>query len=242
MDSVDARSRHQAAIAGGTAPREFPIRFSKSHDGSAGEPSLRVNGSRECAPDDRLRDSRAPAVIASVAKQSILPRKERMDCFAALAMTASPDAISRPRRAMRPRFCVYLSPKEGVGNAGCPLHPRPRVHLVVVERTRVTTSTPESPGIPARNGFNGFLRALPGDRALLPPSPTDMFLSKPGWADSNTANLTPASGVRTTRLRRTLQHLSSARLVIAHRPFANPPCNPVARKTLPRPPHSTPRP
>jgi hypothetical protein len=60
-----------------------------------------------------------------------------------------------------------------VGNAGCPWHPRPRVHLVVVERTRVTTSTPESPGVPARNGFNGFLRALPGDRALLPPSPAD---------------------------------------------------------------------
>src|SRR5258705_4431806 len=37
---------------------------------------------------------------------------------------------------------------EGAGNAGCPLHPRPRVHLVLVERTRVTTSTPESPGIP----------------------------------------------------------------------------------------------
>src|SRR6266436_6006427 len=64
-------------------------------------------------------------------------------------------------------------PREGVGNAGCPLHPRPRVHLVLVERTRVTTSTPESPGIPARNGFNGFLRALPGDRACLPPSSTD---------------------------------------------------------------------
>ena len=78
---------------------------------------------------------------------------------------------------------MKLPPKEGVGNAGCPLHPRPRVHLVVVERTRVTTSTPESPGIPARNGFNGFLRALPGDRALLPPSPTDIVLSKPGWAD-----------------------------------------------------------
>jgi hypothetical protein len=62
---------------------------------------------------------------------------------------------------------------EGVGNAGCPLHPRSRVHLVVVERTRVTTSTPESPGIPARNGFNGLCRALPGDRALLPPSLAD---------------------------------------------------------------------
>ena len=37
---------------------------------------------------------------------------------------------------------------EGAGNAGCPLHPQPRVHCVLVERTRVTTSTPESPGIP----------------------------------------------------------------------------------------------
>src|SRR5713226_10371006 len=74
------------------------------------------------------------------------------------------------------------------------MHPRSRVHFVLVERTRVTTSTPKSPGIPARNGFNGFLRALLGDRALLPPSPTDMFLSKPGWADLNSANLTPASG------------------------------------------------
>jgi hypothetical protein len=27
-----------------------------------------------------------------------------------------------------------------------------------------------SPGIPARDGVNGFLRALPGDRALLSPS------------------------------------------------------------------------
>src|SRR3981189_3392720 len=63
-----------------------------------------------------------------------------------------------PRHA--PEALMNLPPKEGVGNAGCPLHLRPRVHLVVVERTRVTTSTPESPGVPARNGFNGFLRAL----------------------------------------------------------------------------------
>src|SRR5229473_1533853 len=43
---------------------------------------------------------------------------------------------------------LSLAPKEGVGNAGCPLHPRSRVHLVVVERTRVTTSTPERPAFP----------------------------------------------------------------------------------------------
>src|SRR6266852_6113374 len=40
------------------------------------------------------------------------------------------------------------APMEGVGNAGCPLHPQPRVHFVVVERTRVTTSTPKRPAFP----------------------------------------------------------------------------------------------
>src|SRR6267142_403281 len=79
---------------------------------------------------------------------------------------------------------MKLSPKEGVGNAGCPLHPRPRVHLVVVESTRVTTSTPESPGIPARNGFNGFLRALPGEPGLFATITCGYVLSKPGWADA----------------------------------------------------------
>ena len=36
-----------------------------------------------------------------------------------------------------------------------------------------------TPGIPARNGFNGFLRALLGDRALLPPSSADMSCLSP---------------------------------------------------------------
>src|SRR3954454_6099833 len=34
----------------------------------------------------------------------------------------------------------------------------------------VTTGKPDEPGIPARDGFNGFLRDLPGDRACLSPS------------------------------------------------------------------------
>src|SRR5467141_1607203 len=83
------------------------------------------------------------------------------------------------------RGFVFISrPLEGVGNAGCPLHPRPRVHLVVVERTRVTTSTPESPDVPARNGFNGFLRALPGEPGLFATITCGYVLSKPGWADA----------------------------------------------------------
>jgi hypothetical protein len=48
-----------------------------------------------------------------------------------------------------------------------------------VESTRVshhghTGNTRHSP----RNGFNGLLRALPGDRALLPPSPLRSLLLK----------------------------------------------------------------
>src|SRR5229473_1131331 len=60
-----------------------------------------------------------------------------------------------------PEPLMNIPPKEGVGNAGCPLHPRPRVHLVVVERTRVTTSTPESPDVPARNGFTAYFVLSP---------------------------------------------------------------------------------
>src|SRR5260370_18228756 len=61
-----------------------------------------------------------------------------------LAMTSKHTFATSPRHAPEP--LMNLSPKGGVGNAGCPLHPQPRVHFVVVERTRVTTSTPESPG------------------------------------------------------------------------------------------------
>src|SRR6266852_5357142 len=67
----------------------------------------------------------------------------------------------------------------GRGECRAPVAPAASCALVVIERTRGTTSTPASPGIPARNGFNGFLRALPGDRALLPPSPADMFCLSP---------------------------------------------------------------
>src|SRR5258707_6324753 len=57
--------------------------------------------------------------------------------------------------------------------------------IIVVERTRVSQVTPEFTQHSPRNVFNGFLRALPGDRAFLPPSPLRSLLLK---------NLTPASG------------------------------------------------
>src|SRR5712664_2287409 len=85
------------------------------------------------------------------------------------------DLAARRARVVHLIFC----PLRGRGERRVPLAPAASCALVVIERTRVRTSTPESPGIPARNGFNGFLRALPGDRALLPPSHADMFCLSP---------------------------------------------------------------
>src|SRR3954452_4200092 len=76
---------------------------------------------------------------------------------------------------------MFRPKREGVGNAGRPMHPQSRVQNKKAHEV-VTTGSPELPGIPARDGFNGFLRALPGDRAFLSPSSAD-----------RSANLTPAS-------------------------------------------------
>ena len=83
-------------------------------------------------------------------------------------MSDSRRSIAISRRDA-PESLMNLSPKktEGVGNAGCPLHPQSvckgRKHTVV------TTGTPEHPAFPAQ-WFYGLFRALPGDRAFLPPS------------------------------------------------------------------------
>jgi len=53
----------------------------------------------------------------------------------------------------------------------------------------VTTGSPSSPAFPAQ-WFYGLFRALPGDRALLPPSPASHYLQ--AWRQRR--------GVRTTRL------------------------------------------
>jgi hypothetical protein len=80
--------------------------------------------------------------------------------------------------AISPRFAPEffqerptLEKSEGAGNAGRPMRPQPRVRYETKHTSVVTTVTPEITRHSPRNGFNGFLRALPGDRACLPPSP-----------------------------------------------------------------------
>src|ERR1019366_3339154 len=58
---------------------------------------------------------------------------------------------------------MNLSPNRGRGERRVPA--APAASCAKVESTRVSHHRyPGSPGVPARNGFNGLFRALPGDR------------------------------------------------------------------------------
>ena len=94
---------------------------------------------------------------------------------------------SPPAASSRPGCCVQLRPKTSgrgerrVRDAPAASRAKNKKHTSVV-----TAKCTGSPGAPAREWFYGFLRALPGDRAFLPPSPAQCV--------SIVTDLTPASG------------------------------------------------
>src|SRR5258707_5641929 len=71
---------------------------------------------------------------------------------------------------------------EGAGNAGCTMHPQPRVQMKKAHEHSHHGHTGNHPAFPAQ-WFYGLLRALPGDQACLTPSPALLL-----------ADLTPALG------------------------------------------------
>src|SRR5271165_1748578 len=102
-----------------------------------------------------------------------------MDCFVATAprndvKTERRLPAARCARGMRENFRALKS--EGAGNAGCALHPRSRVQTAQKTHTSIQGSGGD-PTFPAQ-WFYGLLRALPGDRACLPPSPPRRFASR----------------------------------------------------------------
>src|SRR5713101_6408539 len=106
---------------------------------------------------------------------------------------------------------LSLAPIEGVGNAGCPLHPRPRVHFVLVESTRVTTSTPERPAFPHAMVLTAYVVLSPVTGLFCHRRLRKCGLSAPGRADLPSRELDAsvgASGPHDFAVRG--QHLSSA--------------------------------
>src|SRR5713226_1813760 len=189
------------------------------------------------------RESRRPSLRAKRSNPSC--HEERMDCFVAslLAMTALQFQTRIHDLAARCARGLHLSsaPKEGVGNAGCPLHPRPRVHFVLVERTRVTTSTPERPAFPHAMVLTAYVvlspvtglichRRLRIRFCLSPVGPTQLRELDASVGASGPHDFAVRGNISRQRAWRSLTDSK------------NPPCDPLARKTLPRPPHPTPRP
>src|ERR1700680_3357714 len=116
-------------------------------------------------------------------------------------MTSMHDFAISPHVFARGLLFGPAPSEKGAGNAGRSMRPIAACAMVVVERTRVSQVTPESPGIPRAMVYSLY-RALPGARALWPPS---------------SAKLLPPTGhqrrgVRTTRLRRPLSRRSSPAL------------------------------
>jgi hypothetical protein len=90
---------------------------------------------------------------------------------------------------------------EGAGKTGRSPHPRSPVRKKCTGG--VTTGSAETVRPSLRNGLNGLLRALPATNSSCHRHRRIEGLITPGWADKTSADLTPATGARTTRLHRT---------------------------------------
>src|ERR1700676_5519683 len=157
--------RHRHIVARGTLVRAelLRIRISNSdrpaHFVIAGYPSP----SQECSRERRMDPRIIPDQVGD-------RRPGTTRVF--VSTSRSTNTTSRSRGLICPRFArdFLTLPSEGAGNTGRPMRPIAACAMSVVERTRVSQVTPESPGIP-RAMVYGLFRALPGDRAFLPPSP-----------------------------------------------------------------------
>src|SRR5437868_8799897 len=125
---------------------------------------------------------------------------------------------------MRPSFCKNCSPSkiEGAGNAGRLMRPRPRVRNKIKHTSVVTTVTPVSTGIPRAMVLTAYFVLSPATNSSCHRHPRIKVLSKARSGRLASANLTPATGARTTRLCRPLNRRSSCTLADRSRGSSRP--------------------
>ena len=157
--------------------------------------------------------------------------------------TASGYASAFPRRDAPEVSSVSPSPERGRRESRAPIAPA----VVRTKSARVDHRATGSSGFPRANGLR-LIRALPGDRAFLPPSPCGLTMHPgPGWAGHISTRLdasVAASGPHDFAVRarpakalagpRAIRPVSSKTVCSAVRPHAgrslteiNPPCNPL---------------
>src|SRR5258708_25782213 len=101
---------------------------------------------------------------------------------------------------------------EGAGNAGRLLHPRSRVQYVHKNTHTSIQVQSEHPGIPCAMVLRLMPRSPRGRIRLVTVVGELAVLRKPGWAFKTSADLTPATGARTTRFCRTQPPVFANRL------------------------------
>jgi hypothetical protein len=177
-----------------------------------------------------------PSLRAQRSNPALKRRKESWiaSSLSLLAMTTRHTSAFSRRHASE--LCENLRPG-GRGERRMPN--APAASCAKVESTRVvTTGPPDQPGAPARNGFNGFLRALPGDRLVVTVACGLTFCPRP-VGPTNLRQLDAsagASGPHDFSVRVSISRLCAVRSLTGLRL----PCEQLQRPTLPRPPHPAP--
>jgi hypothetical protein len=128
------------------------------------------------------------------------------------SLMAGADITTRSRGATRPRFATNFRTARKERAQGMPDARCTRGLVCEVHKRKCTRAYRFSGGNPTfpAQWFYDLCRALPGDEFVLSPSSADIDVRQPGWAAKTSADLTPATGARTTRFCRTLQACSSA--------------------------------
>ena len=114
---------------------------------------------------------------------------------------ASPNTASRFSRRVAPELCFDFHPQETRGCRESRVRAAPAVSRAkcIGKNAHEHTGSAESIRPSLRNGFTAYFAISPVRRALLPPS----------LRGSSPPSLAPASGARTSRLRRPLKSRSS---------------------------------
>ena len=165
-----------------------------------------------------------------------------MRCYRNNFQTAKPTSNATPhsRGAMRPS-CARMLPLENRGRRESRVLAAPAASCVKIKTHElVTARTPRSSGLPCAMVLTAYFVLSPVIGLSCHRRFADMALSAPGRADLPPRNLTPAS----RRQDHTTSPSASAPFVraLCDRSRENPPCDHLARPTLPRPPHPIPRP
>src|SRR3981189_3597210 len=114
-----------------------------------------------------------------------LAHSHSMNCHRFNFQTAAlmADTASHSRGALRPSCACAFRPTEGVGNAGCPLHPQPRAQSVVTHTSVVTTGPPEHPAFPHAMVLTAYLVLSPATNSSCHRHWRINGMPKPGRAD-----------------------------------------------------------